>query len=139
MKGQQISMFQMLDEYETQQIPPDKQKKGMKGWIIEISGIFLKENGYKDDWTGVETRPIIFDEDTRKDRDGFTCQQAHTIKGPHQGWLARPQMIFIERPSWADCLKYGRDVAHKKGYPEEIRFYSLDGDWNGIYSYEKGY
>ena len=33
----QISMFSMLDEYETPQIPIEEQKKGVKGWVIDIS------------------------------------------------------------------------------------------------------
>lgn len=139
MNGQQVSMFQMLDEYETPQIPLDEQKKGMRGWIIEISVICLKENGYKEEWTGVETRPIVFEKDTHKDRDGFTWQYAQTTKGPHHGWSSGPKTVFSKRPSWADCLKYGREKAKKQGYPEDIRFYSRDGDWNGIYSYDKGY
>jgi hypothetical protein len=135
----QISMFQMLDEYETPQIPLDEQKMGGKGWIIDISAICLKKNGYKEEWTGVETRPVIFLRDTRKDRDGFTWQHCETTKGPLQGWSSAPKRIFRKRPSWADCLKYGREKARKEGYPEDIRFYSRDGDFNGIYEYEKGH
>ena len=135
----QISIFSILDEYETPQIPPEEQRKGMRGWIIEISVICLKENGYKTEWTGVETRPVIFLQDTRKDRDGFTWQHCETTKGPYSGWAHRPKTIFRKRPSWADCMKYGREKAKEEGYPEEIRFYSRDGDWNEIYQYEKGY
>lgn len=135
----QISIFSILDEYETPQIPPEEQRKGMRGWIIEISVICLKENGYKTEWTGVETRPVIFLQDTRKDRDGFTWQHCETTKGPYSGWAHSPKTIFRKRPSWADCMKYGREKAKEEGYPEEIRFYSRDGDWNEIYQYEKGY
>lgn len=135
----QISIFSMMDEYETPEIPLNEQTKGTKGWIIDISVICLKKNGCKEDWTGVETRPVVFLRDTHKDRDGFTWQHCETTKGPYCGWSHRPEKIFRKRPSWADCLKYGREEARKKGYPEDIRFYSRDGDWNGIYQYEKGY
>lgn len=135
----QISIFSILDEYETPQIPLEEQREGARGWIIEISVICLKENGYETEWTGVETRPVIFLRDTRKDRDGFTWQYCETTKGPHHGWSSGPKRIFRKRPSWTDCMKYGREKARKEGYPEDIRFYSRDGNWNGIYQYEKGY
>lgn len=135
----QISIFSMMDEYETPEIPLNEQTKGTKGWIIDISVICLKKNGYKEEWTGVETRPVVFTQNTREDRDGFTWQYCETTKGPYHGWNSGPKRIFRKRPSWADCLKYGREKARKEGYPEDIRFYSRDGDWNGIYQYEKGY
>lgn len=135
----QISMFSILDEYETPEIPLEEQKAGVKGWIIDISCICLKKNFCKEDWTGVETRPVVFLRDTHKDRDGFTWQDCETIKGPYSGWNSGPKRVFRRRPTWADCLKYGRERARKEGYPEDIRFYSRDGNWNGIYQYEKGY
>ena len=41
---QQLSMFDLIG---TPVIPLEAQKKGMRGWIIDISGIFLRENGFK--------------------------------------------------------------------------------------------
>ncbi len=93
----QLSMFELLDQYETPTIPIEEQKKGVKGWIIELSGIFLKKNGFKEDWRGVETRPVIFNEDTHKDRHGW-WQSCETTKGPSSGWVASPRMVFRTRP-----------------------------------------
>lgn len=135
----QISIFEMLDEYETPEIPLEEQKAGVKGWIIDISCICLKKNFCKEEFTGVETRPIIFNRDTRKDRDGYWTQDAECTKGPYSGWVCHPKRVFRRRPTWADCLKYGRERARKEGYPEDIRFYSRDGNFNAIYKYEEGY
>ena len=126
----QISMFDMLDQYETPEIQPEEQKKGVKGWIIEGSGIFLRENGFDHDWRGVCTRPIIFEKDTYKDRQGRWCQWAHTTKGPHAGWCGGMKRIFRDRPSWADCLKWAAETRHKSD-PEEVGYYEIVGDWSG--------
>lgn len=138
MTGNQISMFSLLDEYETPMIPIEEQKKGVKGWIIDISCICLRKNGCKDDWTGVETRPVILLSDTHEDKDGFMWQHVQTTKGPYSGWNKAPERIFRKRPTWDDCLKWARQHMSKSD-PREIRFYSRDGNWNGIYQYEQGY
>lgn len=133
----QISIFQLMDEYETPEIPLKEQKKGVKGWVIQISCICLKKNGYRQDWTGVETRPVIFTENTHKDRDGFWWQCCQSTKGPYFGWAKGPEKVFRERPTWNDCLKWVRD--NREDEPEDIRYYSRDGAWNEINSYEDGY
>lgn len=128
----QISMFDMLDEYETPEIPPEEQKKGMKGWIIECSGIFLMKNGYDHDHRGVCTRPVELEEDTKPDRrahDGW-FQAGRTTKGPYHGWYGPLHRIFRKRPSWTDCLKYMADT-RRKDEPEEVRYYEVLGNWDG--------
>lgn len=134
MTEQQISMFAMLDAYETPEIPPDEQKEGVKGWIIECSGIFLKKNGFDHDHRGVCTRQVILEKDTRPDpkaRDGW-FQAAHTIKGPWHGWYGPYYRIFRQRPTWSDCLKYmAEDHPAMSGEPEEVEYYEVIGDWNG--------
>jgi hypothetical protein len=132
MTEQQISMFAMLDAYETPEIPPDEQKKGGKGWIIECSGIFLKKNGFDHDHRGVCTRQVILEKDTRPDPkawDGW-FQAGHTIKGPYHGWYGPVHRIFRQRPTWSDCLKYMADT-RLEGEPEEVGYYEVIGDWNG--------
>ena len=126
----QISMFDMLDQYETPEIPPEMQKEGTKGWIIVNSGIFLRENGFDHDWRGVCTRPIIFEKDTYKDRQGRWCQWAHTTKGPYSGWCGPFKRVFKARPSWSDCKKHAADTRSKSD-PEEVGYYEVLGDWNG--------
>lgn len=126
----QVSMFDMLDQYETPEIPPEEQKKGVKGWIIEGSGIFLRKNGFDHDSRGVCTRPIVFEQDTRKDRDGCWWQAAHTTKGPYGGWYGGMKRVFRSRPSWADCLRFAKET-RLKGDPEQVEYYEIIGDWAG--------
>ena len=126
----QISMFDMLDQYEAPEIPPEAQKKGGKGWIIERSGTFLRKNGFDHDWRGVCTRPIIFERDTYKDKRGRWCQWAHTTKGPFAGWYGGFKRVFASRPSWADCLKFAQDTKEKDD-PDQVGYYEVNGDWSG--------
>ena len=130
---EQISMTALLDSYETPEIPPEEQKAGMKGWIIECSGIFLVKNGSDRDWRGVCTRPVIIEKDTTPDKRAYSGwhQAARTLKGPYMGWYGGLRTIFARRPSWSDCLKYMRDTK-KKDDPEEVRYYEIIGAWNGI-------
>ena len=132
MNGQQISMFAMLDEYETPEIPLEEQKAGMKGWIIEGSGIFLKRNGNDHDWRGVCTRPIILNENTEPDPGSYSgwFQAGETTKGPSSCWYGPVKRIFRERPTWHDCLKYMADTRERDD-PEEVGYYEIIGLWNG--------
>ena len=132
----QISMFEMLDQYETPLIPVEEQKKGVRGWVVELSGLFLRENGFKEDWRGVCTRPVVFDDDTKKTK-GRWSQHAHTTKGPAHGWWADPRIVFRYRPTWSDCLKYARENGHRDD-PKDVRYYDHRGDWTEILSYEEG-
>ena len=132
----QISMFEIMDQYETPVIPVEEQKKGVKGWIIELNGIFLRENGFKEDWRGVCTRPVVFEKDTKKDSHGW-WQYCHTTKGPSRGWMGSPRTVYRKRPTWNDCLKYARENGSKDD-PKDVRYYERRGDWTGIYSYEEG-
>ena len=97
-------MLALLDTYGTPEIPPEEQKKGMRGWIIEWSGTFLRENGYSYDSRGVCTRQIILEADTKPDRKAYDrwFQAGRTLKAPYQdgmdhftGYLssARPGQI----------------------------------------------
>ena len=132
-KQQQISIFSMLDSYETPEIPPEEQKKGMKGWIIECSGIFLVKNGCSHNYRGVCTRPIVFEQDTRRDlkvHSGW-FQAAVTTKGPYSGWYGPLKRIFRERPTWGDCLKYMKDIREEED-PIEVEYYEIIGSWNGV-------
>ena len=126
----QISIFELMDEYETPEIPPEEQKKGVKGWIIEGSGILLRENGFDHDSRGVCTRPIVFEQDTRKDKDWRWWQAAHTTKGPYGGWYGGMKRVFRSRPSWADCLRFASET-RVNGDPEQVEYYEVIGDWAG--------
>ena len=131
----QISMFELLDEYETPLLPADRQKAGTVAWVIEWSGLFLRKNGFKDDWHGVCTRPVILENDTDESK---RFQAAHTIKGTHQGWYGGIHPLYAKRPTWNDCVLWARQH-RKQDAPEEVRYYDRDGNWKAIYSYEEGW
>lgn len=78
----QISMFELLGDTATPKIPFEEQKKGRKGWIIDISAILLKKNGFKEDAVCVRTVPIKFDKDSDKDKYGRWSQYANSTHGP---------------------------------------------------------
>ncbi len=133
----QISMFEMLDQYETPEIPINEQKRGTKGWIIELTGLFLRENGFKEDWRGVATRPMVFTENTHKDRDGYWWQCGETTKGPSIGWCGSVHKVFRSRPTWNDCVKFAKENGRRDD-PKDIRYFDRTGDWTEIRSYEEG-
>ena len=130
---EQLSIWALFDEYETPLMPKEQQKKDAVGWIIEFSGLFLRKNGFKSDWRGICTRPVIFERDTNKNG-----QMAHTIKGTHIGWCGWNKEIFSKRPTWNDCLMFAKRHTHK-GEPEDVRYYDRTGDWKPIYEYKDGF
>jgi hypothetical protein len=131
----QISMFELLGMPETPEIPLEEQKKGRRGWIIEISAICTRENGYKEDKTYVCTRPVIFEADTREKNNRW-WQTVRTTHGPYHGWSARPHKVYAKRPTWEECLRYAEQDRNTIG---KIEYMERDGDWNFIYGYENGY
>lgn len=131
----QMSIFDMLGHQETPEIPFDQQKKGRKGWIIEITAVLLRENGYKEDVTCVCTRPVIFEADSWK-RDGRRCQHFHTTRGPIYGSIGGWHKIYAKRPTWEECVEYARK---DRTHPAEIRYMERDGDFRSIWGYENGY
>lgn len=133
-KGQ-ISIFDLLDEYKTPTIPAEEQKKGVKGWIMEISAICLRENGFKEDYVTVCTRPVVFKEDTRESRDGW-WQAAETTYGPSTGWYGSLREVYRKRPTWQECAEYAQ-----RKHPEisDIRYSERNGNWDWINGYENGY
>ena len=134
MNGIQLDFFDLI---KTPLIPPEEQKKGVKGWIIEFSGLFLKENGFKEDWHGVRTVLVMFERDTKQDTNGNWHQMAKAIKGPIMGWCGGTRPVYRKRPTWTECLQYAEE--HKgKGDPVDVRYYDRTGDWSPIYSYEEG-
>jgi len=133
----QMSMFEMLGETGTPVIPAEAQKAGRRGWIIEISGIWLKENGFREDAIAVCTRPIVFEEDTRKDELGRVRQHAKTTYGPAGGWFGGEEKVYARRPTWAECVQYARE---RRSYPAQVVYYERNGSFeNPVYEYEKGW
>ena len=133
---EQISMFEMLGEDETPEIPFEEQKKGRKGWLIEISGILLKKNGFDEDCICVCTRPVMFERDSEKDKYNRISQMWRTTHGPAGGSCGGYTKIYAKRPTWKECVEY----AHKHySIPQAVRYYERDGDFNAVWKYEDGY
>jgi hypothetical protein len=116
-------------------IPFEEQKKGKNGWIIEISAILLKKNGFKENVTCVCTRPVTFREDSWI-RDGRKCMHIETTHGPISGSVGGWQNVYAKRPSWEECLEYARK---DRKHPETVRYMERDGDFHNIWGYENGY
>lgn len=133
----QISMFEMLGEPTTPVIPFEEQKKNRKGWIIEISGIFLQKNGFKENAIGVCTRPVVFEEDSKKDKYNRISQMARSIYGPPMGWCGGNKTVYAKRPTWEECVAY----AHKHySIPQTVKYYERNTNMeNPVWSYEEGY
>jgi hypothetical protein len=134
--NEQISMFELLGEPVTPLIPFEEQKKGKHGWIMDISALLLRENGFREDAVCVCTRPVIFEENSKKDRNGRTSQMARSTHGPYMGWRGGYKDVYSRRPTWKECLEY----AHKRyAIPEKVLYYERDGRDNEIWEYENGY
>lgn len=132
MRGQ-ISMFEMLGVDETPVIPFDQQKRGMKGWVIEINAEFLPENGYEKRMVGVTTMQVVLDRDSYERKNtvhdriekwqSATCTGVNGCRG--DGWVGKPKKLFSARPKWWELQEYVR-----KNYREpfdEIVYTYKDG------------
>lgn len=137
MEGKQISIFEMMGDVKTPVIPFEQQKKGRRGWILDISGIFLRKNGFQEDAIGVCTRPIILEADTKEDKYHRISQTWKTTYGPAMGSCGGETTIYASRPTWEECVEY----AHKHySIPQKVIYYERDGNFNNpVYDYEKGY
>ena len=134
MKLEQMSIFDLLG-LKTPEIPIEDQKKGVRGWIIDISAVLRMENGWKENAVCVCTRPVIFEKDTRKDKDGRLWQQAKTTHGPSMGWMGYCKKVYRNRPTWEECVQYAQE-GHKG---DKVLYLERDGNWNEIWEFEKGY
>lgn len=110
MDGDQISMFEMLGMDETPEIPPEQQKKGTKGWVIEIEAVFKTENGYKKNAIGVTTKRVQLRKDTVRDRYGL-WQCADTIEDGCRGdgWSGSCRKLYTVRPTWRELQEFVRE------------------------------
>ena len=131
----QITMFEMLGETATPKIPFEEQKEGRKGWIIDISGIFLIKNGFKENMIGVQTHAVQFVRDSEKDQYGRIKQFATLIKPREGGWYGPCKEVYAARPTWEECVAYARS---RYTMPEKVVYYEKDGDDKSIWEYEDG-
>lgn len=111
MATEQISMFELLGLDDTPEIPFDQQKKGMKGWIIEIAGLYTTtENGFEENAVGVTTARVILKKDSATDFNG-RWQYANVVEDGCRGdgWVGTPKKLYTKRPSWRELQNYVRE------------------------------
>ena len=130
----QINMFEIIGLDETPEIPFEEQKKGMKGWVIQIQGIYTVENGFKKNMVGVTTKRVVLKADsyTRKNRlldriekwQNAECTGEYGCKG--DGWVGSPRKLYTKRPTWRELQNYVKE--HYKDPYDEIVFTYKDGN-----------
>lgn len=108
---EQISMFGFVDEYETEQLPPEKRKKGVKAWTIEAMPGAVNSWEEPIRYWLVWPRRIIFERDSEWD-DHYQCWDTfgHSLGGRYFGFYGGhgKMPVFRKRPSWQDCCAYVR-------------------------------
>ena len=135
-REEQVTIFDLMGDKGTPEILPEDQKKGRKGWIIEISAILLKKNGWKEDAVCVCTRPIVFVEDTKVDKYNRISQWWKTTYGPAAGGNGGNMTVYVRRPTWDECVAFARK---KYTIPETVLYYERDGNFIPKWGYENGY
>ena len=131
----QITMFEMLGDTATPKIPFEEQKKGRKGWVIEISAILLTKNGFRENMIAVRTHAVQFVRDSEKDKYGRIKQFAERIKPHDGGWYGPYYEVYAARPTWEECVAFARA---KYTLPEKVVYYERTGDNREIWEYEDG-
>lgn len=132
----QMNMFEMLGEDLTPEIPFEEQKRGMKGWVIELQGIFTKENGFKKDMVGVTTKQVVLKADsyTRHNRtldreEKWQNAESTGVGGCRgDGWVGSPQKLYARRPTWRECMEYVKKNHKGDPYEYEIVYTRKGGD-----------
>ena len=110
----QISMFSLLDEWETPELPIPERNKGVKAWVIEVAGITnsLKNNAPIRFWL-VRPRQVMFTNNARRDPKAYSgwFTAAESVRGQYFGWYGGigKKHVFIREPTWNDMVKYTRE------------------------------
>ena len=128
MDAEQVSMFTLVEQYETPQLPPEERKKDVKAWTIEA---FAMAKGWDTDeiayWV-VRPRRIVFIRDSRWDSH-YQCWDTFgdSLGGNYWGWYGGhgSMPVFIKKPSHGDCFLF---VKRKREYRpgQEIRYQGAD-------------
>lgn len=112
MRPEQVSMFGLLDEYETPQLPVKFRNQGVKAWVIEAAGIKNSlASGAPIKYWAVRARRVEFQENAKPDRHSssgwFTAAESCDGKN-FFGWYGGlgHEPVFEERPTFADMEKF---------------------------------
>lgn len=112
----QISIFQMMNQYETERLPYEACKEGVVAWTIECAAINNSwDTNAPVQYIAARPRKIRFKKDSEKDKWGW-CLFYDSVGGPGEyfgGWGSRCD-VFATRPSDADCERYARDHYRKE-------------------------
>lgn len=129
----QVSMFEILGMDETPTIPFEQQKRGTKGWVIQISAILLPENGYEKTMVGVTAMQVELNRDSYARHNkttgrieqwqDATCTGVGGCKG--DGWVGSPEKLYARKPKWRELQDYVRQE-YREPY-EEIVYVYKDG------------
>lgn len=107
----QMSIFQMMDEYEAARMPYGACKEGVIAWTIECSAITNSwDTAAPVQYITARPRKIRFKADSRKDQYGWSLFY-DSVGGPGEyfgGWGSRCD-VFVTRPTDADCERYARE------------------------------
>ena len=123
MKPEQVTMFGLLDGYETPQLAVKYRNRGVKAWVIEAAA--WKESLKPDVpilYWGVRARRVEFIENAKPDNRAYSgwFTAADSCDGKqHFGWYGGlgHEPVFEERPTFADMEKY---VKRRRGYREGV-------------------
>ena len=81
------------------------------------------------------TVPVVFEEDTKKEKYVRMWQTAKSTHGSPMGWMGSLKKVYAKRPSWKECEEY----AHRKyTIPQTVKYYERDGHDNVTWEYENG-
>ena len=122
-KPEQVTMFGLLDGYETPQLAVKYRNQGVKAWVIEAAA--WKESLKPDApilYWGVRARRVEFIENAKPDKLAYSgwFTAAESCDGmAHFGWYGGlgHEPVFEERPTFADMEKY---VKRRRGYREGV-------------------
>lgn len=107
----QLSIFQVLDEYETPKLPFEACKEGVMAWVIECAAITNSwDTAAPVQYITARPRMIRFKRDSDRDQYGWNLYY-DSAGGPGEyfgSWGARTD-VFASRPTEADCERYARE------------------------------
>lgn len=115
MQGQ-ISVFDLLGEYDTPLLPFEVCKKGVKAWIVEFARI---TNSWDRDapvqFVALRPRKIIFEEDSELDEYGWNLFY-RSVGSPYFEEWGGTETIFARKPSFDDMIRFFENEAARRKY-----------------------